>query len=520
MKTHASSWLERVGDFVNRKPAFVVVFYTLIYFALTLPTAALKPFWYDELFTWAVATRSSVAEVLAVLRQGWDLQPPFYFLLVRAGRALADSELGIRLPSVVGLWLGSLCLYFHMRRLIPPVFAASALFLPWATMVAPLAVEARPYALLFCFASAALLCWSESLTTGSRWPLAGLFLSLVAVSTVHYYGFTAFVALGAGEIVHSVLRRRVRWGVWGLMALACVPAALHWPLVHDSMESAAEGAWNAPHLSLLMEVYLPGKSNVTIGLLAIALTALLSLRGSGKSAIPGEIVAVWVVTLLAPAIDLAIAFGISGMISERYALFWYAGVIAALLYSVARLVDQDVRAGALLLAVTAGLFVVMEVRGIRHAVQERRQMDQALAEVGGLLSEQRFLTLPLVVTDAFLAFQLYHYAPESVRERLVYVADADLQPPGSPHYSIDHGDLQPPGSPHSIDHGPPLINELGFPMSIRRAAEFYGAADRFLLAYAELWGGAAMIRIREHGCALTPAGVWNGQTLYLVEHCN
>jgi hypothetical protein len=29
-----------------------------------------------------------------------------------------------------------------------------------------------------------------------------------------------------------------------------------------------------------------------------------------------------------------------------------------------------------------------------------------------------------------------------------------------------------------------------------------------------------MIRIREHGCALTPAGIWNEQTLYLVEHCN
>jgi hypothetical protein len=506
MKTLASSWPEKVGDMVNRKPGYVVVFYTVIYFALTLPTAARKPFWYDELFTWATATRDSFAEVLGVLRQGWDLQPPLYFLLVRAGRALADSELGFRLPSVVGLWLGSLCLFFHLRRLIPPVFAASALFLPWATMVAPLAVEARPYALLFCFASAALFFWSESLTAGNRLPLAGLFLSLVAVSTVHYYGFTAFVALGAGELVHTVMRRRVRWGVLGLMALACVPAALHWPLVHEAMQIVPEAAWNAPRLSLLTQIYFPGKNNVMMGLLALVLTGLLSLRGRNTSAVPGEIVAAWMVTILAPAIGLVTAFAISGMITERYVLFWHAGVIATLLYGAARLSRRKAWVGILLLGLTAALFLRVEAQGVRRAARERRQMEQALAQVGSLLSEQRYQTLPLVVTDVLLAFQVYHYAPPSVSERLVYVADGDLQPPGSPHYTIDQY--------------LPLLHERGLPWPVREAAEFYRESHSFLLAYAELWGGAVMIRIREHGCSLAPAGVWSGQTLYLVENCH
>src|SRR5260370_27348980 len=105
MKTQASAWLNQLGDFANRKPGLVVVFYRLIYFALTLIAAARKPFWYDELFTWVIATRSSFSEILRVLRQGWDLQPPLYYMLVRASRAVSDSELGFRLPSVVGLWL-------------------------------------------------------------------------------------------------------------------------------------------------------------------------------------------------------------------------------------------------------------------------------------------------------------------------------------------------------------------------------------------------------------------------------
>ena len=103
MKMQLSRWLKNVGEMVNRSPGLVIVFYTLIYFSLTLPTAARKPFWYDEIFTWVIATRGSFAEVLRVLQQGWDPQPPLYHLLVRVGRAVVDSELGLRLPSVAGL---------------------------------------------------------------------------------------------------------------------------------------------------------------------------------------------------------------------------------------------------------------------------------------------------------------------------------------------------------------------------------------------------------------------------------
>lgn len=507
MEEQTNSGLEKLGDFLNRRPGFIIVFYTAAYFALTIPSAALKPFWYDELFTWATATRTSFAEVLNVLRQGWDLQPPFYFLLERGGRALADSELGFRMPSLAGTWLGSLFLYLHLRRLIPPVFAASALFLPGATMIAPLTVEARPYALLFCFASAALFFWGESLIPSRRWPVAGLFLSLVAVSTVHYYGFLAFVPLGAGELVHALMRRGIRWRVWGLMALACVPAALHWPLIHASMTSFSSGAWNAPHLSLLTQIYSPGRNNILIGLLALALAALISRRrGDAPATLPVEIAVAWTVTILTPAIGLAIAFAISGMIVERYALFWHSGVIAALLYCVSRLTHRNARAGAMVLGLAVSFFLGMEGRELRQSAQDRREMNRAITEAKGLLAQPRFQTLPLVVTNTFLAFQLYYYAPQSIRERMIYVADVDLQPPGSP--------------PYTMDLFLPLLGDRGFPWRVRRAQEFYSRASSFLLSYEEMWGDPAIVRVREHGCSFVPTGSWNGKTLFLVEHCN
>jgi hypothetical protein len=297
--------------------------------------------------------------------------------------------------------------------------------------------------------------------------------------------------------------RKVRWRVWSLMALACVPAALHWPLIRDAMEFTSQGAWSTPSLSLLTRIYLPGKSNLMMCLLALVLIALVWLRDRNTPAVPGEIVAAWVMTILAPVIGLLTAFAISGMIAERYVLFWHGGVIAALLYGAARLSRQEARVGVLLLGLTASLFVRIEVREVRRAGRERSQMDKALSEADELL--QRYPTMPLVVTDAFLAYPMYYYAPRSTRERIVYVADGELQPPGSPHYSIDHV--------------LPFIYLRGFPFPVR-GVDFYRAAKPFLLAHAELWGGAAMIRIREHGCALTPAGVWNGQTLYLVERCN
>src|SRR5206468_8170017 len=133
--------------------------------------------------------------------------------------------------------------------------------------------------------------WGESLGRGSLWPLAGLFLALMAVSTIHYYGFLAFAALIAGETVHAMAQRRIRWVVWMLMALASVPAMLHWPLVRESMELSSEGAWNAPHLSMLTQVYLSTEANLVMGLLALALMAMLYLPGQKTPVIPAEILA-------------------------------------------------------------------------------------------------------------------------------------------------------------------------------------------------------------------------------------
>ena len=81
--------------------------------------------------------------------------------------------------------------------------------------------------------------------------------------------------------------------------------------------------------------------------------------------------------------------------------------------------------------------------------------------------------------------------------------------------------IQPPGSPHySIDRLLPRLYLSGLPLPVRQASEFYRATETFLLAHTEAWGGSAMQRIHEHGCVLTPAGEWNGQVLFLVEHCN
>ena len=142
-------------------------------------------------------------------------------------------------------------------------------------------------------------------------------------------------------------------------------------------------------------------------------------------------------------------------------------------------------------------------------LQPARDFSPALrgareAVVGG--SQRRFGAMPLAVTDAFLAFQLRHYVPQIARERIVYVVDGDLQPPGSPHYSIDR-----------------LLPRLylsGLPLPVRQASEFYRATGTFLLAHSGAWGGAAMQRIHDHGCVPTPVGEWNGQVLFLVEHCN
>src|SRR5207247_5208555 len=75
-----------------------------IFLAGTITRARSTPFWFDEIFTYHIANVTGMSDVWHALASGVDLNPPLYYVLVRAAaRVLGPGGLATRLPAGVGL---------------------------------------------------------------------------------------------------------------------------------------------------------------------------------------------------------------------------------------------------------------------------------------------------------------------------------------------------------------------------------------------------------------------------------
>src|SRR5690242_19401957 len=88
----------------------------LLLFLAALYPVARRPLWYDELFTYYVATSRSMSEFLARLLHV-DLNPPLSYLFVRISILLfGDSALSVRVPSIIAFFTASITVYVIVQR--------------------------------------------------------------------------------------------------------------------------------------------------------------------------------------------------------------------------------------------------------------------------------------------------------------------------------------------------------------------------------------------------------------------
>ncbi|ASW55269.1 glycosyltransferase family 39 protein [Plantactinospora sp. KBS50] len=177
---------------------------------------------WDEHATWAVARRT----VPQILHQATHLDGVIapYYLFVHAWTAIfGDSELALRLPSLLGVAIGVGLAGELGRRLFDPVVGLTGgLFLVAVPQLSRYAQEARPYGFEFLFATLATLLLYAALDrpSWSRWLRYGLAVTLLGWS--HVIGLLVL----AGHAVVVLSRGRpgrdravTRW-------LCTVPAAV------------------------------------------------------------------------------------------------------------------------------------------------------------------------------------------------------------------------------------------------------------------------------------------------------
>ena len=210
----------RFSEFVERSARWWVGLWVAATFTIGILNALYTPLWLDEIMEAFIAKLPHCSEILAVAKSGADGQPPAYGLAMWASiRLFRNVELGLRIPSLIGYEVFSICLYLLVARRTSRPYGLLATLFPALTGAWYYATEGRPYGVLLGCTGVALLCWqSIAMNRRRKLALAGLSLSLACACAVHYYAPLLIAPFAFGELVRTVRRRELNFLTW--MAIA------------------------------------------------------------------------------------------------------------------------------------------------------------------------------------------------------------------------------------------------------------------------------------------------------------
>ena len=227
--------IDRLARIFELSRYFLLAFATAGYFINTSYRAQRRQLWFDEIFTLYISRLPDLHSVWAACTSGTDFNPPLVYLMSRWSQSLlGPTELGLRMPEIIGFWVFCLCLYRFVSVRTSALAGLIAMLYPLTTGGYWYASEARPHGLIVGFFGVALVCWQAlGDEPKRRWiALAGLASALTCASLSHCFAFLAFIPLGIGELVRTIQRRHIDVGVWGaLLAPAAVSVAVVLPLI-------------------------------------------------------------------------------------------------------------------------------------------------------------------------------------------------------------------------------------------------------------------------------------------------
>jgi hypothetical protein len=428
-----------LAAFLERHKAAVLILLSVVYAVGAVGQARGKPLWYDEIITTISAAAPDAATTWKVARQT-DLNPPLPHLLTHfTMKWVANEEVGTRIPAMAGFWIFSLCLYRFTLRRAGIFYALAALLLPVVTSAYGFALEARAYGPVLGFCGLALAGW-QSAADGIKRPLALAVLAagLAAALLSHYYAILIYLPLAGGEAFRWYRRRRLDWPVWAAFAAGGIPLVWSAATIVTGASRWSAHSWAPPSVGQVWEFWEAGLQPSLIFLVMLmALLALAIVAGRQKAdGLPGCAVALedheliaGVLFLAIPAAAVAGAMLVTHMFTPRYALFALAGFGFLAPMLTAHLSGGRMLPGFLM---TVTLLAALGLAMIQMpAPQNPFQQEPMLTKV--LPREQ------VVIPDGQLFLLVWHYAPESQKSHLLFVADGTAALKYVGYDSIDEG---------------------------------------------------------------------------------
>ena len=430
----------------------------MAYLAIVATLSHNKVLWLDELITLHIARLGSAHAIWNALAHAADPNPPLTHLAVLGSmRLFGTGELALRLPAILGYWVGLVSLFLFLRRHLPATWALAGVIFSMANATFDYSYESRSYAIFYGMAMLALLCWSEAVdATRSiahrRLALIGMTLALAAGISTNYFAVLAFFPVAAGELTRTVLRARrqrqindsvlhaVDLRLWAAFAVAATPLLLFRPLIEHSIAQFAPHAWNKVSLDQVFDSYLQMVEVILFPVVALmllfALIAAASRRQrstlrisqmftrlhlhNAQPTLPlamHEAAAIFLL-MLYPFLGYLIAKIHGGMLSPRFVIpvclgFAITGIVIAY-----RIFGHLRHSGAVTLALVCTVFLgrVMAVGHDYH--QQRQTFLQVLNDLPRAAGNR-----PIVVADPLMVLTLQHYASPAIASRIVFPVD-------------------------------------------------------------------------------------------------
>lgn len=469
----AREWARRLEGSVNARPGVAFALLTACYVVAVYGLSRTKLLWLDELITLHIAQLPNAHAIWDALARGADPNPPLIHLLVHASRRLfGEGEFALRLPAVIGYWIGAASLFAFLRRRIPGTWAIAGTVLSMAMAAFDYSYESRSYALFYGFAMAAVWCWSETADRHNsavrrRVSLAGMALALALGICTNYFAVLAFLPIAGGELARTwrkaadrrlefglesvaswsaAFLRTIDWRVWAAMFAALLPLLAFRSLIAHSIAEFAPYAWNKVSLDQVTDSYTEMVEMALYPILALLLfwfsirvmssmcagcRARIRPRWVGELATesrstrpavaPYEAVAVFLL-MAYPILGYIVASVHGGMLSPRFVIpvcfgFAIAGVLAAY-----RVFGRFAGVGVMMLCACAAWFVARECFVGYWYVEQK----QCFYKVLHTLPEAEATVpagAPIVIPDPLLALTFRHYAPRDLAERVVFPVD-------------------------------------------------------------------------------------------------
>ena len=214
-----AGWIE------SRSGLFLTALFALFIFRFI--AFDIRPFWYDEHFTLAVARLHSFGAMWVALKDGLDLNPPLSYWITHVSMTLfGQNELAARLPSALGFFFFAVAGYVFVSRKCGKLAGLNTAFLILITAPATIVGEARPYGMLLAFAGLAFVSWQSASAGTKRYLYLPLMtLSLCAALLCHCYAVLLLVPLAGAELARSAVHKRIDWAML-LSLLAAVPTVV------------------------------------------------------------------------------------------------------------------------------------------------------------------------------------------------------------------------------------------------------------------------------------------------------